>query len=398
MDTLHCIRRRHAASGFSLVEIMIGIAIGMVGLLVIFKTVAVWDGHTRSTVAGGDAQVAGTLAMFNLERDIKLAGMGFGKALAPDMGCTVTGTDTASSRALSFPMFPVQITTSGAAGSPDAINVLYGNSSFFATVETFSPAPDSTSTTKHLARRSGFRSGDLAVVAGNATLLPAPIPASADCRLVQITDNTNPDGRTVSHVGGVFIPDAAYSAASSASRYNPTGGTSSTFTAGGNMYNLGPTPQLNRWQTNGRVLSRTDELQGPTAMEVAAGVINMKAQYGVDADGDNIISDTEWTRSTPTDWTQVRAIRVAILVRSSQFEKPSATSASSVSVAVTTTANAPGPSWRDTTANFFLMTNVDGSTDSFSDTDAVPNNWRFYRYRVYEKVVPIRNMIWGTAP
>jgi type IV pilus assembly protein PilW len=41
---------------------------------------------------------------------------------------------------------------------------------------------------------------------------------------------------------------------------------------------------------------------------------------------------------------------------------------------------------------------VDGTSDSYGATDAVPNNWRFYRYRVYEKVIPLRNMIWGTAP
>jgi hypothetical protein len=41
------------------------------------------------------------------------------------------------------------------------------------------------------------------------------------------------------------------------------------------------------------------------------------------------------------------------------------------------------------------MTNVDGSPDSFGDTDGVPNNWRFYRYRVYERVIPLRNMLWG---
>jgi hypothetical protein len=43
----------------------------------------------------------------------------------------------------------------------------------------------------------------------------------------------------------------------------------------------------------------------------------------------------------------------------------------------------------------FLMTNVDGSADSYSDTDANPNNWRYYRYRVYERVIPLRNMLWG---
>ena len=44
------------------------------------------------------------------------------------------------------------------------------------------------------------------------------------------------------------------------------------------------------------------------------------------------------------------------------------------------------------------MTNIDGSADAFSDAVPDPNNWRYYRYRVYERVVPIRNMFWGTAP
>ena len=43
------------------------------------------------------------------------------------------------------------------------------------------------------------------------------------------------------------------------------------------------------------------------------------------------------------------------------------------------------------------MTNVDGSADMGAGPPN-PNNWRYYRYRVYERVVPIRNMFWGTAP
>jgi type IV pilus assembly protein PilW len=380
--------QRRQLRGFSLIEILVGVAIGMVGLLVIFKTVAVWDSHTRTTVAGGDAQVTGTLAMYNLERDIKLAGLGFGSAPSTVMGCTVTGED--NGRALSFPLYPVQISASGPAGSPDVISVLAGNSSFLSSSMVFTSSTATTKTTNAIGR-GGFRNGDVVLVTGNETALPA----SASCALVQITDNVS--GAPIAHVAGSYTPDPFYSAASGASRFNASAGTGSTF-GGGTMFNLGPSPQLNQWQTNGRALSRTDYLHGTPAFEIADGVINMKAQYGVDADGNGIIADSEWTRTTPTDWTKVRAIRVAVLVRSSQFEKPAATSASSVAVAVTSTSNAPAPSWKDATANFFLMTNVDGSADSFSDADAEPNNWRFYRYRVYEKVIPLRNMIWGTAP
>ena len=48
--------------------------IGVIGILAIFQTVAVWNKHSQTTTSGGDAQIAGTLALFNLERDLKQAG------------------------------------------------------------------------------------------------------------------------------------------------------------------------------------------------------------------------------------------------------------------------------------------------------------------------------------
>jgi type IV pilus assembly protein PilW len=47
------------------------------------------------------------------------------------------------------------------------------------------------------------------------------------------------------------------------------------------------------------------------------------------------------------------------------------------------------------------MLNLDNTADSGAsgvDGDTAANNWRNYRYRVYDTVVPLRNMIWGTAP
>ena len=91
-------RLRHPSSqrqqrGVSLVEILIGVTIGVIGILAIFQTVAVWNKHTQTTTSGGDAQIAGTLALFNLERDLKQAGHGFSTALPQIMGCPVTGVD-----------------------------------------------------------------------------------------------------------------------------------------------------------------------------------------------------------------------------------------------------------------------------------------------------------------
>ena len=60
-----------AQRGMTLVEVLVGLAIGLIGMLVIFQAVSVWDARTRATSAGSDAQVAGSLAMFSIERDLK---------------------------------------------------------------------------------------------------------------------------------------------------------------------------------------------------------------------------------------------------------------------------------------------------------------------------------------
>ena len=383
MERLPSSTTRRENAGYSLIELMVGIVIGAVALVAIAQTVVVFDKHTQATSSGADAQMAGTLAMFNLERDIKQAGLGFGTAAAPTMGCDLQGIDTSAARPFNFPLSPVVIEP-GAGGAPDTIHVLYGNPSYFVTAERFEAA--SSPSAKRLTRRGGFRPRDLAVVAGNATAAPA----SADCRLIEITANT-PVNNEISHATGAYA--TAYAAASAVAKFNPTTGTGSTFlTGGGEVYNLGPEPQRNTWSVQGgRVLERRTWIDRDERLEVAENVVNLKAQYGIDSDADGRV-DT-WTNAAPTDWTQVLAIRLAVLVRSRQFERngdPAASAAAMVTASV--------PTWSGAASSPFAMTDVTGGTsDSYSgnQNQAEPANWRFYRYRVYERVIPLRNTLWG---
>src|ERR1019366_10178798 len=84
--------RRHFRStsnsrGVTLIEILVGIVIGLIGMLVIFQTISVWDARTRVSTSSGDAQIAGSLAMFNLGRDLRLSRMGVGTAGTAELGC-----------------------------------------------------------------------------------------------------------------------------------------------------------------------------------------------------------------------------------------------------------------------------------------------------------------------
>src|SRR4051812_48795150 len=77
--------------GFTLIEVMVGVLIGMIAIIVIFQVFQVSDARKRTTSQGSDAQIAGTVAMFAVERDLRLAGYGFGASASPVggnlMGC-----------------------------------------------------------------------------------------------------------------------------------------------------------------------------------------------------------------------------------------------------------------------------------------------------------------------
>src|SRR5688572_3925618 len=114
------IRSRKKQRGFSLVEILVGAAIGLIGIVMIFQVLAVSESRKRTTMAGSDTQINGAIALYALERDLRLAGYGFSTAPTPELGCSVSAFTTTRG-AFSFPLLPVQI-VQGAAGAPDRLN------------------------------------------------------------------------------------------------------------------------------------------------------------------------------------------------------------------------------------------------------------------------------------
>jgi type IV pilus assembly protein PilW len=240
---------------------------------------------------------------------------------------------------------------------------------------------------KSLKTRDGFQVGDKIIV---TTTSP-----SLKCQLVEVTSLALTDDVTLMHEAGV--PYTTLAGVTATASMNPAGGTGTTFTTG-NVFDLGPTPVQSVWTVDParHVLTRYNALLEDPAVstvDMASDVVNFKVQYGIDVDGNGQISSAEWVNTAPagTNWTQVLAVRFAMLVRSRQFERPDATTPKAVTPVA--------PTWGDGTS--FVLNNIDGTSDSGAGAvggDTAINNWRNYRYRVYEGVVPLRNMIWGTAP
>ena len=363
---------KHRQRGFGLIEILVGVTIGVVGILVMFQTLAAWTARASSTDSGGDAQITGALAMFSLERDIRLAGIGFGTANPANMGCTVSA--NFGGTAFNFPLAAVVI-AQGANGAPDTVTVLHGNSPALVVGRGYTASSDDSKRVETW--RSGFHAGDLVVASSRVAADPSADSTATACALVEIT-GLPVDPQTLEHRAEANYTNF-YNHHEGVARFNPKGGIGVVL-AGGSLFNLGPEPRLNRWQVDAAgVLSGTDLLYQGGSFAVAEGVVDLQAQYGVDNNNDQRIGGgDEWTDkgpadwAAPNDWTRVRAIRIALLVRSRQFERDEVTPAK--------------PTWADGTE--FAMANLGAAS-----TDA--NDWKHYRYHVQEQVIPLRNILWG---
>lgn len=343
--------------GISLIELMVGVVIGLIAILVIYQTFAVAEGVKRQTISAGDAQKTGMIAMYLLGTEVGNAGSGIMLNQDDFATCNTDAADITKS----LRPFSIIVTPGADDDTPDSFVVNYGTSRSVVTPSVYMAKTDPLGTTSTVQSPTGFKTGDMAVA----------ISGTGNCERLSITGVTAPDAN-----GNVVLTHNA-----TKFQYLPTA----------RLVNIGPDPgvvaqgggyQRVQYDVLNGVLRRDDLISGATPQPLASSIMNLKVQYGVDNNGDGAVD--EWTAATGAyapavvlaatgaNLRRIKAARIGIVVRSDEYDRDS-----------------PAFNW-----TLFECTAQEAVnyTCPAALTGTLPAN---YRYRVYETIVPLRNPMWN---
>ena len=396
--------RRH---GFSIVELMVSIVIGL--LAITFATRLVIDGEKAkdAAVGGSDAMQNGMLALYSLSNDAGDAGWGLNDPMLA--GCNTEFSDSRGFRMAVAqrgglditPLAPVVIESRGAA--PDLVTFYSGTSQ--TGIGSVKLAANYTPGESSIAVDSNspydFNVGDVLVVAPLAA-------AGARCTVMQMSGT----GSGQSSANRLTI------ATGDQFRFNPQAGLGVPYELNlAYLYNLGSADRLHfhTWSVSaGVLLLRATDMPGSEAngASVSDNIVSLKAQYGfdnrtvpnynpntpgnsswgettasgmrigawsatmIDADGDGLVGGAG-------DYQRVGAVRLAVVARSKSTERPGANGACTATTVLPTVFEQAAPA---SVAAVPMQVNVAVAGD--------PVDWKCYRYRVFETIVPIRNAQW----
>lgn len=393
-------------SGFTIVELMVGLVIGLIASLVIMQTFSAFEGSKRSTTGIADAQTNGSIGLYMLQRDLQFAGYGIPVisgtmpqiTVRPDQltfqdytGKTQAEIDAAYAAALAAyntkiaadsltvqsgevysalkcdpaptlaldvdndpgtadvtidVITPVVITEG--VGS-DTIAIRYGTTSRGA-MQTRVVSPFGTDTVT-VENNMGCRTGDVMLVTRNTS----PSPGDTTCVATKVTSTNAQLDATPNSILVVSNAGMALN-----NRLACLGQVRQM------TFAVGTGADANQLQKNGQ--------------NVIGDIVSLQAQYGIAATANSEIvnqwvdaSGGTWAAPTVANRNRIKAVRIALVARNNLLER------TVVSQACTGAATGPGK-----------VCVFGGDINLAASLGA---DWNRFRYRTYEVIVPLRNVL-----
>lgn len=371
-------------------ELLVAMAIGLVVTLAITSTVVVGEGHNRTTTSTNDMSQTGAYAAYILDRALRNAGSGFAQSWNLGVfGCRLSAAHNGTTilpRSTAFPapfagllggagaalsgnlrVAPLLIAKNQSSAGSDIL-VVMGGGAVAGDVARLIRSPGAIpNTSLRLDNTIDLSSSDIVLVSQSG----AP-----DCLVEEVAPFTQVSGNQVLPLGGTayYLANGPTTSLSTFSN-NATGqivdiGNASVNSAQFQMFGVGDNQTLFDYD-----LLQGDGTDAPQA--IADGVAELHAVYGLDTNLDGILDtwvdpgatgyDIATVMTTPATLRQIVAVRIALVLRSSNYEKaivspPTLTLFSELPAAVQQTVN-------------------------------LSANDQHYRYRVVESTIPLRNML-----
>lgn len=369
---IHVARRIHLR-GLSLIETMVGMTLGILVSLIITQVWGVFENQKQRTISATAGQATGLLALTELEQDVRSAGAGLTDSAA--LNCSTIfsyyedgGTPVSPVPAYAGPtaLAPVTIIDGGAGA--DTITVKRGSDFLGAIPATITQTMPSSSSELNISNTSGFADGDVVLAVG----------ASGNCTVMQVTEVQVAAAKLQHNPGGGITYNPTTSFQNNPPVIPPAAAPVPwpAYATGDLIMKVGQTLSRSYTVNATNELTVTDNTV-PTAVttsSLASDIVMLKAQYGIADVGSQTVN--AWVSATAPDWNvldstkvkRIKAVRVVIVARSAKLEAPG------------TTTDVPTP-WPG---------------GPVIDLSANPD-WQRYRYRTYQLVIPIRNMIWANV-
>ena len=352
----HVFECYHEQRGFTLVELLVGMAIGLALTAVILQVMSVYETQNRTTVGVSDAQTNGGIALYTIARDLKMAGY----SLLPDTNSgfecatlTVGGTGIAG-------VAPIVVTNgavSTGVNASDTLTIRYGDS---------------------------MKGGVFTQITASAVGNDVPVTNSLGCRVNDVAILVNGTNCTLTRVTGPAdlntTPAVASQTKVTIAEIGTIAAVAAAVSPGVSLACLGSWNEIT-YRVNGGNLERNN-------VPILTGIINLQAQYGISASANSntvtgwVNATSPWDAPTVADRNRIKAVRLAVIARSDKME------ATNVSAACSSTTDASPTG---------LCAWAGSSTSPAPAVDLSPAdaNWRRYRYRVFETVIPLRNVVWA---
>lgn len=361
----------HRQAGFSLIEILVGLVIGLLATLVIMQVFSVFEGQKRTTTGAADAQTNGSIAIYSIEQELKMAGYGLLPiAAASPLSCTTTNFGATGLTSI----WPAVVTDGGTTpGASDSITVRYATTTSGGVPSTITGVGLTGANDVTLDNNMGCKVGDVAMVVNGTTCSFSKViapSAAADNITIGLQD---PSIAAVnlnlsclgSWVTSIFRVNP---------NYDPSGATGA---ANSHAY-----------------MEKTAD-PAVAGDPLVSDIVNIQAQYGISAAA-NSNTVTNWVNATDgqasgnwgasltiADRNRIKAIHVAVVARSGLYEKAIVTNKCTTTKG---TVNNGPCAWDDSSVD--AAPEIDLSNDP---------NWQHYRYRVFETIIPLRNVIWAKS-